>query len=128
MMLNPSQPLDDILRMTSMLCTSVFGDSFGPQVSNEASQRQNDSHILDAASRLLIEVPEVNAGEQATRRSKVIALRKGLLQFLGCLLAMQTGSRLLVDHPTALSRLVRRISDELEEVYDFRGDVDSRLV
>ena len=123
MMLNPCQPLDDILRMTSMLCVSVFGDSFGPQVSNEANQHQNESHILDAASRLLIEVPEVN-----TRRSKVITLRKELLQFLGCLLATQVGSRLLVNHPTALSRLVRRISDELEELYDFRGDVGSRWV
>ena len=128
MMLNPSQPLNDILSMTSMLCTSVFGDSFGPQVSNETNQHQNESHILDAVSRLLLEVPEVSTSEQATRRSKVITLRKELLQFLGCLLATQAGSRLLVNHPTALSRLARRISDELEEVYDFRGDVDSRLV
>lgn len=128
MMLNPSQLLDDIQCMTSMLCVSVFGDSFGPQVSSEANQRQNESHILDAVSRLLVEVPEVNASEQATRRSKVIALRKELLQFLGCLLATQTGSKLLVNHPTILSRLVRRISDELEELYNFRGDVGSRLV
>lgn len=125
-MLSPTQPLEDIRRMASILCTGVFGDSIGPQVGNEAHQRRNESDILDVVTRLLIEAPGVGVEEESTRRSKVVQLRKELVHFLGCVVGIRVESDLMVNHPTALSRLVRRIADELDEVYDFRGDVASR--
>ena len=127
-MLNATQPLQDIQRFVSMLCTSVFGDSFGPQLSNEAQQRQNESHILDVVTRLLVEVPDVSAEEPGSRRSKIVQLRKEVVHFLGCLVGTERGSKLIIGHNSALSRLVRRISDELDDVYDFKGDVRSRYL
>lgn len=128
MMLNPSQPLQDIQRMVCLLCTGVFEDTFGPQVSNEAHQRQNESHILDAITRILVDVPDVSAEEQSEQRSKIAQMRKEILHFLGCLAGTERGSRLIIEHLVVLSRLVRRLSDELEEIYDFKGDVGNRLV
>ena len=127
-LLNAAQPLQDIQRFVSMLCTSVFWDSFGPQLSNEARQRQNESHILDAVTRLLVEVPDVSAEEPGSRRSKIVQLRKEVVYFLGCLVGTERGSKLIISHNSALSKLVRRISDELDDVYDFKGDVRSRCI
>lgn len=126
-LLSAAQPLQDIQRFVSMLCTSVFGDSFGPQLSNEAEQRQNESHILDGVTRLLIEVPDVSAEEPGSRRSKIVQLRKEVVHFLGCLVGTERGSKLLISHNSALSRLVRRVSDELDDIYDFKGDVGSSV-
>ena len=127
-LLNAAQPLQDIQRFVSMLCTSVFGDSFGPQLSNEVQQRQTESHILDGVTRLLIEVPDVSAEEPSSRRSKIVQLRKEVVQFLGCLAGTERGSKLIISHNSVLSRLVRRISDELDDVYDFKGEVKCRYV
>jgi len=127
-LLNAAQPLQDIQRFVSMLCTSVFGDSFGPQLSSEVQQQQNESHILDVVTRLLVEVPDVSAEEPGSHRSKIVQLRKEVIHFLGCLTGTERGSNLIISHNSALSRLVRRISDELDDVYDYKGDVRSRYV
>ncbi|KAF8426866.1 hypothetical protein EV426DRAFT_423425 [Tirmania nivea] len=126
-LLNAAQPLQDIQRFVSMLCTSVFGDSFGPQLSNEAQQRQNESHILEGVTRLLVEVPDVGAEEPGSRHSQIVQLRKEVVHFLGCLVGTERGSKLIISHNSAFSRLVRRISDELDYVYDFKGDVRSSV-
>jgi len=114
--------------MLTILCTGVFSDSFGPQASNEGTQRQNESHILDVVTRLLIETPDCLGEDEIKKRPIILRLRKEVIKFLGCVVGMEDGTRVIANHPTALSRLVRRIADQLEEVYDFRWDVRGRLV
>lgn len=55
-------------------------------------------------------------------------LRKEVLQFLGGVAGMETGIAALAVHQNALPRLIRRIAEELEEIYELKFGRDQRYV
>lgn len=128
MMLNPNQPLRHIQRMVSILSTSCLGDSFGPLSSNEADQQVNEGHLLEASTRLLADPPKPMPDKPKYARVQILELRQEVLQFLGGVAGMELGVLALARHLNALPRLVKRIAEELEEVYEFKFGRDRRYV
>ncbi|KAF8472081.1 hypothetical protein BDZ91DRAFT_653093 [Kalaharituber pfeilii] len=124
MCLNPNQPLATINALLSLLCTSIFMDSFGPQLSNSSQQSQNELHTLEAVTRILVETPDLSAVEMKMRRERLVEVRKGVVGFLGCVVAaMEGGGKRVVESREGLARLVKRVAEEVEALYDFRGGV-----
>lgn len=118
MILNPHQRLPHIQRMASLLSTSCLGDSFGSVVSNEMDQRTNEGHLIDAVTKLLVNTPRAILNKPGYTKLEIIGLRKQILQLLGCISGMEIGLSALAKHPTALTRLIKRMADELEEIYE----------
>jgi len=127
-LLNPTQPIDHIRRMASILCTSVTSQSFGPRGSNEAAQRQNESNLLASITRVLADTPGSTTGEPRWDKVEAVELRKEIVQFLGTVAGTKLGIEALAQHPAALLRLSKRIAEELEEVYEWKYGADRRYV
>lgn len=127
-MLNANQPLRHIKSMISILSTSCLGDSFGPLSSNESEQRVNEGHLLDTATRLMIDTPKPMPNEPKYTRVQVVELQREVLQFLGGVAGMEMGVLSLARNQSVLPRLVKRIAEELEEVYEFKSERDQRFV
>jgi len=114
--------------MTSILCTSVTSQSFGPRGSNEAAQRQNESNLLASITRVLADTPGSTTGEPRWDKVEAVELRKEIVQFLGTVAGTRLGIEALAQHPAALLRLSKRIAEELEEVYEWKYGADRRYV
>lgn len=127
MMINAYQPLRHIQRMISILSTSCLGDSFGSLSSNETEQRVNEGHLLDTSTRLLSDSPKPMPNEPKYTRIQVVELQQEVLQFLGGVAGMEPGVLSLAKNQTVLPRLVKRIAEELEEVYEFKFGRDQRF-
>lgn len=127
-MLNANQPLRHIKSMVSILSTSCLGDSFGPLSSNEGEQRVNEGHLLDTATRLMTDTPKPMSNEPKYTRAQVMELQREVLQFLGGVAGMEMGVLSLANNQNVLPRLVKRIAEELEEVYEFKSERDQRFV
>lgn len=127
-MLNTNQPLRHIKRMVSILSTSCLGDSFGPLSSNESEQRVNEGHLLDTSTRLMADAPKPMPNESKYTRVQVVELQREILQFLGGVAGMEMGVLSLARNQNVLPRLVKRIAEELEEVYEFKSGRDQRFV
>lgn len=127
-MLNANQPLRHIKSMISILSTSCLGDSFGPLSSNESEQRLNEGHLLDIATRLMTDTPKPMPNEPKYTRVQVVELQREVLQFLGGVAGMEMGVLSLARNQSVLPRLVKRIAEELEEVYEFKSERDQRFV
>ncbi|KAG0635354.1 hypothetical protein HOY80DRAFT_982139 [Tuber brumale] len=123
-LLNPTQPIEHIRRMASILCTSVTSQSFGPRGSNEAAQRQNESNLLASITRVLSDTPGSATGEPKWDRVEAVELRKEIVQFLGMVAGTNLGNEALAQHQVALPRLSKRIAEELEEVYEWKYGAD----
>lgn len=128
MILNPHQRLPHIQRMASLLSISCLGDSFGSVVSNEMDQRTNEGHLIDAITKLLVNTPRAIPNKPGYTKLEIIGLRKQILQLLGCISGMETGLSALAKHPTALTRLIKRMADELEEIYECKFGREQRYV
>ncbi|PWW73947.1 hypothetical protein C7212DRAFT_365446 [Tuber magnatum] len=123
-LLSPTQPIEHIHRMASILCTSVTSQSFGPRGSNEMAQRQNESNLLASITRVLSDTPGSTTGEPRWDRVEAVELRKEIVQFLGTVAGVKLGIEALAQHQVVLPRLSKRIAEELEEVYEWKYGAD----
>lgn len=114
--------------MISILSNGVFSDSLGPQASDELVQRENETHVMDATTKLLTEVPSGPDGGPVYGRQEILKLRMVILHFLQSVIRMNTGTSLVAHHPGALSGLVGAIHDEVNQVYNFFQDIADRFV
>jgi hypothetical protein len=126
--LHMRQPLEHIMSMVSILCTSVSDDCFGPACSSQEEQRNTELHLLEAITKLLVELPKEPNPSTAYAASRILQLRSDVLQFIGCLTGSEAGKTALISHKNALPRLSRRISEEVDELYEWRRGQKLRYV
>ncbi|PYH90836.1 DNA repair protein Rad26 [Aspergillus ellipticus CBS 707.79] len=130
MLLNCSQPIEDIILILNILSTSIRADSFGSIQPSEQAQTANENYIVDRVTHLLSENPQVDEGQPAYLPIEICSMRQEALGFLANL-AYNThvpdsthGSLVIASHPTVLGRLIRVMHDELTALYTFPPERD----
>ena len=125
-MLNSSQPIEDMTLNLNLLATSIRQSTFGNIVAVEEEQATIEKHIIERVTCLLWETPRVDEGEQQYTTEQISGLRVEVMSLLSLLAFSNTlsldnadshGSRLLAFHPAAIGRLVRSIYDEVAALY-----------
>lgn len=76
----------------------------------------------------MADAPKPMPNESNYTRVQVVELQREILQFLGGVAGMEMGVLSLVRNQNVLPRLVKRIAEELEEVYEFKSGRDQRFV
>jgi hypothetical protein len=124
--LQSCQPIDDIIIMLNLLSTSILSSTFGNICGTEDDQAAAEKYILDRVTYLLWEIPRGDQAKQPQFRAKTLELRTEAMALLTSLALSSPhphddpnhhGSLLLANHPNALGRLFRCMSDEVEALY-----------
>lgn len=76
----------------------------------------------------MADAPKPMPNESKYTRVQVVELQREILQFLGGVAGMEMGVLSLARNQNVLPRLVKRIAEELEEVYEFKSGRDQRFV
>ncbi|KMU81068.1 hypothetical protein CISG_02447 [Coccidioides immitis RMSCC 3703] len=126
-MLNPYQPIRDIITVLNILSCSILPTSFGPILKTEADQLTNQKYIIDRLANLLHEKPAVDEGEKPYTPWEVASLRMEAMSFLlevafSCPSPdpqRNQAGRILATHPSALARVFRAMHDELDALYSY---------
>ena len=125
MMLNPWQPIADILMIFSLLSTSILPSTFGNICPDPAQQSQMEKHIIDRVCYLLWEIPKVDEGLLSPTRADLVHFRLSAMTLLGELAFSSApphtepchGSSILAQHPSAIARIVRCLYDSVATLY-----------
>ncbi|EYE99628.1 putative DNA repair protein Rad26 [Aspergillus ruber CBS 135680] len=130
MMLNCSQPIQDIILTLDLLITSIRDDTFGPIRATEADQIANENYIVDRVANLLSEMPQVDEGQEAYTKMEICNMRQEALSLLMAIAfppmspGNEHGSAVIANHPTVLARLIRAMHDELDSLYSYPPERD----
>ncbi|WEW61768.1 hypothetical protein PRK78_007262 [Emydomyces testavorans] len=132
MMLNPYQPVKDIIIVLNLLSCSIFPTTFGPILNTEAEQIANENYIIDRVANLLHEQPSVDEGEKPYTIWEITTLRKEAMSFLLEIAfsypspnpERNNAGYLLATHPSALARVFRAMHDELDALYSHPPERD----
>ena len=120
MLLRSSQDLDDIMLTVRLLTTSVRTDSFAMIVARPASQSSSEQHVIDRLSSMLIEIPRTAEGEDPHPPLDIARMRLEILALIEAMVEVPYCGSAFATHPSALSRLVRVMHDELNNLYEYR--------
>lgn len=131
-MLNPYQPIKDIIIVLNLLSCSILPTTFGPILKTETEQIANEKYLIDRAANLLHEQPSVDEGERPCTAWEVATLRMEAMSFLleiafSCPSSdpqQNTAGRLIATHQTALARIFRAMHDELAALYSYPPERD----
>lgn len=126
MILTPDQLLPDTELMLKLLSTSIFRNSFGAPATDEAENRSVVSNILDKLTWVLGEVPHKPRSTESLEPKVISKLRLQILQLMTSMTRSPFASKFMADHRDVIPRLVKLISDELDELYDYRSGSDER--
>ncbi|KAK3111997.1 hypothetical protein LTR53_012179 [Teratosphaeriaceae sp. CCFEE 6253] len=125
-MLNKSQPVNQIISMLKILSTSALADSFGPIQSavdqnddgDDGGQHKQDTGIIDRLTCLLFETPDPPPeGEEPYTEAEVAELRLAILDVLRAMCATDHGGLLLARHRSAIGRLIRFLDAQINKLY-----------
>ena len=126
MLLRNSQDINDIIATVRLLHTSARIDSFAMIVAPPASQSVCENHVIDRLTSMMIEVPRVLEGEKMPNGSEIANLRLEILALVEVMCEKQYCGEAFAKHPSALSRLVRVMHDELNNLYEWKHDHELR--
>ena len=125
MIITPDQQLPDIELMLKLLSTSIFRDSFGAPAPDEAENRTVSTNILDKLTWFLWEVPHKPRSEESLPPDMISKLRLQVLQLMTSMTRSPFASKFMALHRDVIGRLVKLVSDELDELYDYKpGQVE----
>lgn len=114
------QPLEIVRSFVGILSTSAIGPNFGPILSASARQAESEARILEDATWFLEFRPKRLA---ASGLEVLQALRTEVVRLLGAVGATDAGLVALAKHALVVPRLVLRIADEVDQLYEWRrGD------
>ena len=120
MLLRNSQDLDDITLTIQLLNSSVRTDSFAMIVAPPASQSVSEQHVIDRLSSMLIEITRTAEGEKPIPPLDIARMRLEILALIETMCDIPYCGSAFAQHPSALSRLVRVMHDELNNLYEYR--------
>lgn len=127
MTMEHSQEAQDIKVMVQIMQLGIWSDGFGPRQSTGLTPRQAEAAVLERMGKLLNEDPTLSSTDTCPQKT-LISMRLEIIAFLGALVQTSRGLEAVAEHPSLLCRLVCRISDEVDEMYRFRGGVSLRYV
>ena len=114
------QPIEDIMAMIRLLETSALEDSLGPLNASDGSvQAENENHIVDRVSALLVQPPVVADGGKSYTDSEMAALKIEVLRLLGTFCFTPHGGEVMAKHDKVMGRIVKIMNDELDLLYDY---------
>ncbi|KAF4612816.1 hypothetical protein G7Y89_g15557 [Cudoniella acicularis] len=119
LMFSHNHPTVEYEMMIQLFSTSIFKDSVGAIVGGENYQIIN--YVLDRLTFPLVEIPPLPQSQELMDLETLSNLRLKLLQLLTSMTRSSFGSRAMAMHPFTIGRLVSLISDELDDLYDYRA-------
>lgn len=126
--LSPNQLMVDKELMLKFLSTSVANDSFGAPSGNEAFDRTIINDILSKLTTYLAQTPKVPFSTEDYAPDVVANFRLQILQLMTSMTRSTYASKAMALHRDVIGRLVKLISDELNELYDYKPGRDARSV
>lgn len=127
-MLSPTHPTPDFEMMLRLLSTSVFKESFGAIVTEAMQASQVMDNILDRLTYVLFDVPPLPNTNEKMGIDVLSKLRLKVLQLLTSMTRSPFAGRAMAMHPHAIGRLVSLISDEVDDLYDYKARHEERYL
>ena len=123
MMIKPTQPITELLQALSLLKTSILPNSFSMITPpGDGDQQCSEQVVLGLLSRLLIEMPWVPEDEEPDPSPDVCTLRLEVLEVLSGMLSNPYCSKVLINSPHVLPRIISFLCDEIDDLYDYTTD------
>ncbi|TVY84456.1 hypothetical protein LSUE1_G001278 [Lachnellula suecica] len=116
-MLSTNHPTSEFEMMLQILSTSVFRDSFGAILAD----RSVHDNILDRLTYPMSEVPLLPGSSKRMDLGVLSDLRFKVIQLMTSMTRSPFASKAMAMHPLAIGRIVGLISDELDELYDYKA-------
>lgn len=126
MMFTPNQLMADTELMLKLLSTSILKDRFGAPASEEGQDHTIINNILSKLTLFLINIPLKPGSDEKFEPEVVSRLRLQILQLLTSMTRSPYASKFLATHRDVIGRLVKLISDELDELYDYKPGREAR--
>ncbi|KAL8728205.1 MAG: hypothetical protein Q9166_005553 [cf. Caloplaca sp. 2 TL-2023] len=121
MVLNITQPIEELHLAIGLLRTSVQKDTFAMTVPpNDGKQEPSEMRLIDFVTRPLVENLQPPKDEAPYSVVEVAKLRLHVLSLMEDMCDNKHSSRLLACCPYAIGRLVWVMNDELDAVYDYQ--------
>lgn len=127
-MLSPTHPTPDFETMLRLLSTSVFKENFGAIVAEVTQASQVMDNILDRLTYILFDVPPLPHTSEKMAIDVLSQLRVKVLQLLTGMTHSPFASRAMAMHPHAIGGLVSLISDEVDDLYDYKARHEERYI
>lgn len=127
MMLNTTQPIEELHLAIGLLHTSVLEASFAMRVPpGDGTQSKSQEVIIDQLSRLLVKAPLAAENAQPYDAVEIAELRLHILQLMEAMCDVKHGGEALATHKDVIGRLVRVMNDELDALYDYHYGHENR--
>ncbi|TVY24546.1 hypothetical protein LHYA1_G006276 [Lachnellula hyalina] len=120
-MLSTNHPIPEFEMMLRILSTSVFRDSFGPFMGDSVQSTQVVNNILVRLTYPMSEVPFLPGSPEKMDLSVLAKLRFKVIQLMTSMTRSPFASKAMAMHPLVIGRLVGLISDEIDDLYDYKA-------
>ncbi|TVY90902.1 hypothetical protein LAWI1_G001355 [Lachnellula willkommii] len=120
-MLSTNHPIPEFEMMLRILSTSVFRDSFGAFMGDSVQSTQVVNNILERLTYPMSEVPLLPGSSEKMDLSVLAKLRFKVIQLMTSMTRSPFASKAMAMHPLVIGRLVGLISDEIDDLYDYKA-------
>ncbi|KAG9238524.1 DNA repair protein-like protein Rad26 [Amylocarpus encephaloides] len=129
-MLSTNQPTQDLDMIMRLLSSSVFPESFGSILGETTQAIQVMDSILDRLTYILFDIPPLPQSVNKMDPNTLSKLRLEVLQLMTSMTRSPFASKAIAMHYHAIGRLVSLISDELDDLYDYkpRHEESARII
>ena len=121
MMVNGTQPVEELRLAVNLLRTSVLETSFSMRIPpGDGNQVKTQGFVIDRLSRLMVDAPLI--GKNAEQQHDAIEIAQLQLEVLSLMEHMCSNKHCgeaLATNKHVIGRLVRVMNDELSALYDF---------
>lgn len=121
MMVNGTQPVDELRLAVNLLRTSVLETSFSMRIPpGDGNQIKTQGFVIDRLSRLLVDAPLTGKNAQQHYVIEIAQLQLEVLSLMEHMCGSKHCGEALATNKHVIGRLVRVMNDELGALYDFQ--------
>lgn len=120
MIINGTQPVDELRLAINLLRTSVLETSFSMRIPpGDGNQIKTEAVVIDRLSRLLADAPLIRKNAERHDAFEIAQLQLEVLNLMEYMCSSKHCGEALATNKHVIGRLVRMMSDELSALYDF---------
>lgn len=120
MMVNGSQPVDELRLAINLLRTSVLETSFSMRIPpGDGNQIKTQGFVIDRLSRLLVDAPLIGKNAEQHDDIEIARLQLEVLSLMEHMCSSKHCGEALATNKHIIGRLVRVMNDELGALYDY---------
>lgn len=120
MMVNGTQPMEELRLAVNLLRTSVLESSFSMRITpGDGNQIKTQGFVIERLSRLLVDSPSTREDAEQHDIIEIAQLRLEVLSLMQRMCDSRYCGEALATHKMVIGRLVRVMNDELGALYDF---------